>query len=171
MAQPRGISRREFVQWAVAAPVAAVIAESFFSRLAFALEEAVKEYPILWLQASACSGCSVSVINTIHPSIKNVILDQILPGHQLHLDYHSTLMAATGRLSTDAALATARDHRGKFVYIVEGAIPTAERGLYGSLGEQDGHQVTGTQRTLGIRGGRAAIIQGNIEGKIDSGCK
>ena len=54
------------------------------------------------------------MINTIHPSIKNVILDQILPGNQLFLDYHSTLMAAAGKLSTDTALETARKNKGKY---------------------------------------------------------
>ena len=103
------ISRREFVKWALAAPVAA----SFIPRLAHALQEAVKEYPIIWLQTSTCSGCSVSVINTIHPSIKNVILEQVLPGHKLILAYHGTLMAATGSLSLDAARETATKKKGK----------------------------------------------------------
>jgi len=141
MTQRRGISRREFVQWAVAAPVAAAVAESFFSRLAFALEEVVKEYPILWLQASACSGCSVSVINTIHPSIKNVILEQVLPGHRLILNYHGTLMAATGALSLAAATAAAKQYAGKFVFIVEGAVPTKANGAYGHLGSERGKPV------------------------------
>ncbi len=137
-----GITRREFVRWALAASAVTAFNETFIPRLARALESAVQEYPLVWMQASACSGCSVSVINTIHPSIKNVILDQILPGHQLYLNYHSTLMAATGRLSTETALETARRNPGRFIYIVEGAIPTAEDGLYGTLGEKDGRPVT-----------------------------
>jgi len=94
------------------------------------------------MQASACSGCSVSVINTIHPSIKNVILDQILPGRQLYLDYHSTLMAATGRLSTDAAFETAEKNRGKYIFILEGAIPTHADGIYGTLGRDGDAELT-----------------------------
>jgi hydrogenase small subunit len=135
-------SRREFLTWSAAAGFATTASLELLPDLAAALEQAVKDYPLIWMQAAACSGCSVSVINTIHPSIKNVILDQILPGRQLYLDYHSTLMAATGRLSTDTALATARANPGKYVYIVEGAIPTREHGLYGTLGERDGQQVT-----------------------------
>ena len=91
------ISRREFLKWAIAAPVSV----NFLPKLALALQDAIKQYPIIWLQTSTCSGCSVSVINTIHPSIKNVILEQVLPGHQLILSYHGTLMAATGQLSID----------------------------------------------------------------------
>ncbi|MBM2841693.1 MAG: hypothetical protein HW412_2221 [Bacteroidetes bacterium] len=136
------ISRREFVQWAVAAPAAYSTVEAFLPRLAAALQEAVKEYPIIWLQASTCSGCSVSVINTIHPSIKNVIIEQVLPGHKLNLLYHGTLMAATGSLSLDVARSTADKFKGKYVLIVEGAIPTKDKGIYGTLGEEGSTPIT-----------------------------
>ncbi|HET6272672.1 MAG TPA: hydrogenase small subunit [Bacteroidota bacterium] len=136
------ISRREFVQWAVAAPAAYSTVEAFLPRLAAALQEAVKEYPIIWLQASTCSGCSVSVINTIHPSIKNVIIEQVLPGHKLNLLYHGTLMAATGSLSLDVARSTADKFKGKYVFIVEGAIPTKDDGIYGTLGEERSTPIT-----------------------------
>ncbi|MBI5836885.1 MAG: hydrogenase small subunit [Candidatus Eisenbacteria bacterium] len=140
MTEPQ-FSRREFLKWALAAGAMSAFHQSFLPKVAAAIQEAVKEYPLIWMQASACSGCSVSVINTIHPSIKNVILDQILPGHQLYLDYHSTLMAATGRQSTDTALKTSRDHKGKYIFILEGAVPTQANGIYGTLGEEDGRQV------------------------------
>jgi len=132
------ISRREFTKWALSAPVAA----TFLPKLAKALENAVKEYPIIWLQTSTCSGCSVSVINTIHPSIKNVIIEQVLPGHKLILTYHGTLMAATGSLSLDTARNTAEKYQGKYILVVEGAIPTKQKGIYGYIGEKDGKRIT-----------------------------
>lgn len=137
-----GFTRREFLKWAAAVTAITPFTQAFLPKLGAAIEGAIKEYPLIWMQTSACSGCSVSVINTIHPSIKNVILDQILPGHQLLLDYHSTLMAATGVLSTDTAMKTAREKKGKFIYIVEGAIPTREDGIYGTLGEEKGKPIT-----------------------------
>ncbi|MCL4797409.1 MAG: hydrogenase small subunit [Bryobacteraceae bacterium] len=136
-----GIARREFMKWAAAAAALTEFSQAFLPRLGAALDEAVKEFPLIWIQHSACSGCSVSVINTIHPSIKNVILDQILPGRQLWLRYHSTLMAASGGMSTAAALGTARDYKGKFILIVEGAIPTKDEGIYGTLGEEGGKHI------------------------------
>jgi hydrogenase small subunit len=141
------VSRRDFMRWAVAAPAAAATLEEFLPKLAHAMQEAVKEYPIIWLQASTCSGCSVSVINTIHPSIKNVILEQVLPGHQLKLMYHGTLMAATGDLSLDAARETASKYKGKYVLVVEGSIPTKQNGMYGLLGEKDDKPITMLQWT------------------------
>lgn len=140
--EPNGFTRREFLRWAMAATALTEFNAVLSPRIASALGRAVQEYPVIWMQLSACSGCSVSVINTIHPSIKNVILDQILPGHQLYLNYHSTLMAATGEQSTHAAVETARKHKGRYIYVVEGAVPTLEDGLYGTLGEEDGRQVT-----------------------------
>ncbi len=142
MAWNNSIPRRDFIRWAVAAPAGMASLDEFFPKLAAALQEAVKEYPIIWLQASTCSGCSVSVINTIHPSIKNVILEQVLPGHRLILSYHGTLMAATGSLSIEAARETARKFVGKYVLVVEGAIPTKQNGIYGSLGEEQGRPIT-----------------------------
>ncbi len=142
MPKYHGISRREFIQWAVAAPAIAGTLDSFLPRLAHAMQEAVKEYPIIWLQASTCSGCSVSVINTIHPSIKNVILEQVLPGHQLKLMYHGTLMAATGELSVQAARETAEKFKGKYVFVAEGAIPTKQNGIYGFIGELNEKPIT-----------------------------
>jgi len=142
MSLTNSLSRRDFIRWAVVAPASLSFIDEFLPRLAAALEEAVKEYPIIWLQASTCSGCSVSVINTIHPSIKNVILEQVLPGHQLKLMYHGTLMAATGALSVETARETARAYPGKYVLIVEGAIPTKDNGIYGHIGEKDGKPET-----------------------------
>jgi hydrogenase small subunit len=142
MSFDHGFTRRDFVRWAVAAPVAVGFADAFLPKLAKAMEEAVKEYPIIWLQASTCSGCSVSVINTIHPSIKNIILEQVLPGHQLKLMYHGTLMAATGSLSTNTARETSEKFKGKYILVVEGAIPTKQKGIYGWIGEKDGKPIT-----------------------------
>jgi hydrogenase small subunit len=136
------LSRRDFIRWAIAAPAALSAADAFLPKLAAAMQEAIKEYPIIWLQASTCSGCSVSVINTIHPSIKNVILEQVLPGHQLILTYHGTLMAATGSLSVDAALEAAKKYKGRYVLVVEGAIPTKQNGIYGHIGEEEGKPMT-----------------------------
>lgn len=137
-----GFSRREFMKWALAAGAVTEFSQAFLPRLQAAVEQAAKEYPLIWMQDSACSGCSVSVINTIHPGIKNVILDQILPGHQLSLNYHSTLMAATGSASTGAAVDTARKYKGKFIFIVEGAIPTRDVGVFGTLGAENDKPVT-----------------------------
>lgn len=153
-----GFSRRQFMTWAAASGAGLAGSDAFLPKLQAAVQEAVKEYPLIWMQDSACSGCSVSVINTIHPSIKNVILDQILPGSQLYLNYHSTLMAATGALSTGTATETARKYKGKYIYIVEGAVPTKDNGIYGTLGEEEGKPVTMLEWLRRLAPGAMAVL-------------
>ena len=40
---------------------------------------AVQEIPVVWIQAGTCTGCSVSVLNSVSPSIKNVLIDEVFP--------------------------------------------------------------------------------------------
>ena len=53
--------------------------------------------PIVWLQAQSCTGCSVSLINTI--SIMPI--DELLVG-VLDLDFHPTVMAGAGAMAVGA---------------------------------------------------------------------
>jgi len=84
---------------------------TFLPKLGAAIQEAVKEYPLIWMQTAACSGC---VGDQHNPPQHQERHPGSLPGNQLFLDYHSTLMAAAGKLSTDTALETARKNKGKY---------------------------------------------------------
>jgi len=132
------VTRREFLDWVGRAGAAATLLELVPAPIARALEAAVKEYPLLWLQLSNCSGCSVSVINTLHPNIENVLLDQIIPDHQLSLRFQQTVMSASGELALEPIEQTREEWKGRYVLIVEGAIPTRDGGMMGTLGEE-GH--------------------------------
>jgi hydrogenase small subunit len=79
--------------------------------------------PVVWLQAQACTGCSVSLLNTIYYMSAADLLT-----NTLSVEYHSTLMAAAGDLAVAAAQA-ALNAKG-YVLVVEGAIPTASQGKY-----------------------------------------
>ena len=35
-----------------------------------------KEIPVIWLATAACTGCSVSLLNTASPTIKNLLVDE-----------------------------------------------------------------------------------------------
>lgn len=129
------ITRREFLAWAGRTGAAATLLSSVPLEIARALEQGVREYPLVWLQLSNCSGCSVSAINTIHPSIKNVLLDQIIPSYQLSLRFQQTVMAASGELAVGVLGKIHDEWKGKYVLIIEGAIPTKDGGVYGAMGE------------------------------------
>ena len=51
-------------------------------------------------------------------------------------------MAATGSLSLDAALEIVEKFQGKFILVVEGAIPTKNKGIYGYIGNKEGKPIT-----------------------------
>src|SRR4030042_6300955 len=101
-----------------------------------------KEYPAIWLQAAGCTGCSVSLLNAINPSIKNLLVDEVLPGSHINLRFHPTVMAGAGQPAIEVMVDTSRKKRGGYILIVEGAIPTAKNGIHGVIGEKDGKSMT-----------------------------
>jgi len=101
-----------------------------------------KEYPAIWLQAAGCSGCSVSLLNIINPSIKNLLIDEVLPGSHINLRFHSTVMAGAGEPAIEVIIDTSRKKKGGSILIVEGAIPTAKGDIHGVIGEKDGKPMT-----------------------------
>ena len=55
-----------------------------------------KEIPLVWLAGSACTGCSISLLNSASPTIKNILIDEIVPGVHINLRFHQTIMAGAG---------------------------------------------------------------------------
>jgi hydrogenase small subunit len=98
--------------------------------------------PVVWLQGAGCTGCSVSILNAVSPRIQNLLLDELVPGKQLNLLFHATIMAGQGEPVIEVLKDTQKSRKGGYVLVVEGAIPTAEGGLYGSIGEINGKHVT-----------------------------
>jgi hydrogenase small subunit len=111
------------------------------ANIARAMQQSVREFPLLWLQLSNCSGCSVSAINTLHPNIENILLDQIIPQHQLSLKFQQTVMSASGELAIRALDETHEKWKGKYILIIEGAIPTKDQGVYGTMGRTGDHEI------------------------------
>lgn len=98
---------------------------------------APREIPVVWLQGGGCTGCTVSLANSAFPSLRNVLLDQILPGTHISLLYHPTLMAGQGEGAFEVL---SECPEGGFVLAVEGAIPENED--FCTIGEQNGEEVT-----------------------------
>jgi NiFe hydrogenase small subunit HydA len=88
-----------------------------------ALETADGGVPVLWVQGQSCSGCSVSLLN----SITYMTIDELLV-NTLDVNFHPTLAAGAGNIAVSAAEKTFR--RGGYVLVVEGAIPTGAQGNY-----------------------------------------
>jgi len=116
------------------------------------------EYPVIWLQAATCTGCSVSVLNSVSPSVKNVLVDEVIPGKHVNLRYHATVMAGAGDLAMAAMEEAWKLGKGGYLLVVEGALSTRGDGLYGSLGEEDGNAVPLTERVEVLGNDALAVI-------------
>jgi hydrogenase small subunit len=141
---------------------------------------AVVKYPVIWLQGASCSGCSISVLNAVSPRIQNLLLDELVPGHQLNLMFHATIMAGQGEPVIKVLKDTEKNRKGGYILVVEGAIPTAEGGAYGGIGEQAGKHLTvqqsveelGKNAMLTIALGTCATFGGIPAAKPNpTGCK
>ena len=113
------VSRREFLR-ASSALAAALGLRAVGAEPAFAAEGSPS---LVWLQAQACSGCSISLMNSLTEGTCEELLQR-----KIDLKYHPTLMAAAGPNAV-AAAAKARE-AGDYVLVVEGAIPTGAEGKY-----------------------------------------
>jgi hydrogenase small subunit len=83
---------------------------------------------VVWLHWQECTGCTESLLRTSAPDVGELILSLV------SLDYHETLMAAAGEQAEDALEETMRRNAGKYVLVVEGAIPTKDGGVYCRVG-------------------------------------
>ena len=102
----------------------------------------IKEIPVVWIQGGSCSGCSVSMLNAVAPSIKNVLIDDVVPGSHINLRFQATIMAGAGDPIIKVLEDVGEDKEGGFVLIVEGAIPCADAGIYCCVGEKVEEPIT-----------------------------
>lgn len=132
---PKKLSRRDFLRVCAGSAAAISLSGYLAPYMAQAVEAGAP--PVIWIQGGSCSGCSVSLLNTVHPNIEKVLLEVI------SLRYHQTLMAAAGNMATEEGiLKTMQEHKGNYILVVEGAVPVAEDGKYCVIGERNGEHWT-----------------------------
>lgn len=90
--------------------------------------EQLNKIPIVWLELASCTGNSEAFIKTAHPKVDDLILNYI------SLDYSELLMAAAGDQSEEALDSIIKNDAGKYILIVEGAIPMGMDGKYLRIG-------------------------------------
>jgi len=102
------------------------------------------EHSILWIQGATCTGCSVSVLNSVAPNARNLLVDEVIPGHHLNLRFLPTVMAGAGEVAMEELNATHADKKGEYLLVVEGSVPTGDGGVYCSIGEDGDIPITFT---------------------------
>jgi len=99
------------------------------------MSQKMQELPVVWLQGTSCSGCSISLLNAAAPRIANVLLEEIAPGKHISLRFHPNIMAASGEMALEILAGTERE-KG-YVLIVEGGIPEKIPHIAGSKGDEE----------------------------------
>jgi len=135
------ISRREFLKWSVATAVALNL-DLDMDRVNTVLA-AETDPPVIWLNGAGCSGCTISTLNVTDPAtIEDVISNKV------SLKFNTTLMTSSGETAMQTLEEAAKTYDGKFILVVEGAVPTGEGGGYCIIGEQNGSPLTMQQAIL-----------------------
>jgi hydrogenase small subunit len=132
--EARGISRRDFIGFCSGVAALLGLPGSATAQIAQALETKAK--PVLvWLEFQDCAGNSESFLRASKPTAADVILDL------LSVDYHETIMAAAGHRAEAALAGAIRDHKGAYIVVVEGSIPTGADGAYCTIGGRSALQI------------------------------
>ena len=121
------LSRRSFIKGCTLAAAALGLSDEMVPKLVEAAASP-KKPPVLWLHFQECTGCTESLLRASHPDIGRLILDLI------SLDYHETVMVPSGHQAEKSFKDTLEKYSGKFICVVEGAIPTKDGGIYCKIG-------------------------------------
>jgi len=123
----RGVSRREFTKFCASMVATLALPSRYMSAVAQALSQTTR--PVLvWLEFQDCAGNTESMLRTSNPTVAEFVLDL------LSWEYHETIMAGAGKQAEEALERVVREDKGKYIAVVEGAIPTADDGVYCTIG-------------------------------------
>jgi len=96
----------------------------------------IKEIPAVWISAGACGGCAISVLNTVAPSIKNILIDEVIPGVHISLKFQLNISAGSGDQVIKVLEDVGEQKQGEFLLIVDGVVSTADGGIFCTIGER-----------------------------------
>jgi [NiFe] hydrogenase small subunit len=124
----KGVSRRDFLKYCTVMTASMGLSASCVGQVASSIEKAASgpRPSVVWLHFGECTGCSEAFLRT--PNVGAIILETI------SVEYHETIMAASGHQAEKSLEQAIKTHKGKFICVVEGSIATAYNGAYGKVG-------------------------------------
>ncbi len=146
--QEHGFSRRDFMKWAGGMAAMLSLPSIFIPSIARAAEMADR-MPVIWLHMAECTGCSESLLRTDTPTIDSLIFDHI------NLEYHETIMAASGWQADENLENAIEKHKGKYALLVEGGIPDGDSAYFLTVGA---HAKTGREIAIHASENASAIF-------------
>jgi len=122
----KGVSRRDFMKFCTGMAAILALPATLIPKIAEAVS-GQKPY-VVWLEFQDCAGDSESMLRASKPTIASIVLDVI------SLDYHETIMAPSGKNAEKSLMDVVNNQKGKYIAIVEGAIPLKDGGVYCCIG-------------------------------------
>lgn len=146
-----GVNRRAFLQFCSSLMIAAPFGLPITNKrtpeeVAHGLGKVTRP-PVIWLAFQDCTGCTETLLRTSHPDLGDFILNVI------SLEYHETLMAGSGTQAREALAEAISNYSGKYICVVEGSIPTRDKGVYMKLAGRPAMEVLAD-----VAGKAAAVI-------------
>jgi hydrogenase small subunit len=142
--EPLGLSRRDFVKGCLTAAAAVGLSGRAAAQVVDAAASGVRP-SVIWIPAQACGGCGSSLLHAVDPVLSDLMLEAV------SFEYHPMLSAAAGVDSKGMLDAAIERSRGRYILVVEGAIP--RNGRYCTDG---GRPVADVVRTAGASA--AAVV-------------
>jgi hydrogenase small subunit len=115
--EERGVSRRAFLNFCGVMAATLALPASYRTQIAEALA-AVDRPVLIWRQFQDCAGNSESILRSPHPDVAEIVLET------LAWNYHELIMAGSGAQAEAMSTQAVRDLKGKYIAVIEGAIPT-----------------------------------------------
>jgi hydrogenase small subunit len=125
--QKKQISRRSFVKSCVTIAGVMGLAPSMIPEIIKAAETKILP-PVIWLHAHECTGCDETIIRSQTPLASDLVLNMI------SLEYMDVLGAAAGANIEHHMENIIQQYKGKYIVVIEGAIPLAEDGIHCMVG-------------------------------------
>ena len=148
------LNRRDFVKLCTGTVAGFGVAQMFHPAVREALAGTLtgERPPVIWLQGQGCTGCSVSLLNNVNPSIADVLLKII------SLEYHPTVMGGEGHDAYTHMMNIAKNFKGKFFLAIEGSIPLAKDGRYCVVAEEGHTEITMADLVKKLAPDAAAVL-------------
>jgi hydrogenase small subunit len=117
--EERGVSRRSFLKFCGVMATTLALPSSYRTQIADALMN-VKRPVLIWREFQDCAGNSEAILRSPHPDVAQLVLET------LAWNYHELIMAGSGEQAEAMSTQAVRENKGKYIAVIEGAIPTGE---------------------------------------------
>jgi [NiFe] hydrogenase small subunit len=123
----KGVSRRDFMKYCGFLTATMGLSSSFVPKVAEVFAAPKQRPPVIWLHFAECTGCSESTLRTMYPWIDQLVLEI------LSIEYHETIMAASGHQAEDVLHSAMKKYEGNYICVIEGGIAVGQE-AWGQIG-------------------------------------